>query len=155
MTDQQTRPLFRPEAVEAHARGRSFDDDEGLDLKEGQTTWAFRLLILGLVVTVLAALTVKVEETARGNVVVSGGRTVVHLPITAAPRVARGQPVRLGDARGTVDRIGEPVAPTDGGDPFVPVVVKVTQGTAAEGEASVRLSRRTLASLLLKGRGNG
>lgn len=154
MTEQQTRPLFRQEAVEAHARGRSFDDDEGLDLKEGQTAWAFRLLIVGLVATVLAALTVKVEETARGRAFVSGGRTVVHLPIPAAQRVDVGQPVRLGEAQGRIDRIGAPVAPNDGTEPYVPVVVRVTEGQPRDGEATVRLSRRTLANLLLKGRGN-
>lgn len=154
MTEQQTRPLFRPEAVEAHARGRSFDDDEGLDLKEGQTTWTFRLLVLGLLVTIVAALTVKVEETARGTAVVSGNRVTVHLPVSALGRVQRDQTVRLPEAEGVVADVDEPEAPQDG-QPYLPVVVRVTKGTPAAGDASVRLSRRTLASLLLKGRGNG
>lgn len=144
------RPLFRPEAVEAHARGRGADD-AGLELREGRTAWAFRGLLLALAVALVVALTVKVDETARGPARVSGRTAVVDLPVPALGRLRAGQPVRLGEARGTVSSVGQPVVR---GDAAVVPVSATLDRDAADGTAVVRLNRRTLAQLLL-GRGRG
>jgi hypothetical protein len=151
---QQTpnRPLFRPEAVEAHARGRGVDD-EGLELKEERTTWAFRLLLLALAVAIAAGLTVRIDETARGRATVAGNTAVVDLPIGAFPRLKPGQQVRLHSARGEIAFVGAPQAGA-GGVTTVPVTVNFTKGEVVPGEAEVTLSRRTLAELLL-GRDGG
>lgn len=157
MTDTQearppdTRPLFRPEAIEAHARGRGVED-EGLELKEERTAWAFRLLLVLLVLAIAVGLTVKIEETAKGRAsVTQGTAATVDLPVGAAPRLREGQLVRLGKAKGTVTKV---LAPTsrENGVPVVPVLVAFDR-SPDDGEATVRLSRRTLAELLL-GRGD-
>jgi hypothetical protein len=144
------RPLFRPEAVEAHARGRGVED-EGLELKEGRTAWAFRLLLLTLLGAIVLGLTVKVDETARGYARVAGREATIDLPVGALARVRAGQPVRLHSARGHVTFVGRPSAA--GGVPIVPVLVTFESGEVVEGEATVTLARRTLAELLLR-RGN-
>ena len=145
-----TRQLFQPEAVEAHARGRAADD-QGLDLREGRTAWAFRALLLALAVALAAGLTVRVDETARGPARAEGRTAVVDLPVAALPRLRPGQPVRLGDARGTVTSVGPPTAR---GDVAVVPVVVAFPSEAAPGTAVVRLHRRTLLALLT-GRDDG
>ena len=146
---RDTRPLFRPEAVEAHARGRGVEDTT-LDLKEHRTTWAYRLLILGLVLAILGGLTVRVEETARGKATVAGLNVVVLLPIGTLPRVEEGQRVRLDDLTGRVTVVGSPTS-DDGGRPVVPVLATFPEGTRpVDGEATVRLSHRTLFQILVK-----
>jgi hypothetical protein len=143
-----TRPLFRPEAVEAHARGRGVDD-EGLELKERRTTWAFRLLVLALVATIAAGFMVQVDETARGQATVAGRNAVINLPVAAGPRVRPGQPVTLNGVHGTIVDIRDP-ASNDSGVAVLPVLAYFPEGQLAEGEATVRLARRRLASLLLR-----
>lgn len=154
MTETQTpnRPLFRPEAIEAHARGRGVED-EGLELKEERTTWAFRLLLLALAVAIAAGLTIRIDETARGRATVAGNTAVVDLPIGAFPRLKPGLKVKLHSARGEVSYVGAPSAAA-GGVTTVPVTVTFAEGEVVPGEAEVTLSRRTLAELLL-GRGDG
>jgi hypothetical protein len=151
VTEDQ-RPLFRLEAIEAHARGRGVED-EGLELKEGRTKWAFRLLCLAILVTVLAGFTVSVDQTARGYARVPAGRSprsaVVDLPIGALPRLAEGKTVRLHDARGKIVHIGQPSS-TKEGEAIVPVLVDFTEGEVVEGEATVLLARQTLVDLLLR-----
>lgn len=154
MTEPQVaepRPLFRPEAVEAHARGRGADD-EGLELKEGQTAWAFRLLIIALVLAVLSGLTIKVNETARGQAKVVGGAMVVDLPVSALPRLHRGQPVRVNGVDGTIGSDPQPVA--EGSTTFVRVTATFEGALPEPGKATVRLSRKSVANLLLR-RGRG
>ena len=105
--------------------------------------------------TVLAGLTVQVDETARGYAHVPGAgarSAVVDLPVGALPRVRVGQPVQLHDARGKIVRIGQPSS-TKEGVAIVPVFVDVTEGEVVAGEATVRLNRRTLANLLLRRNG--
>ena len=146
---RENRPLFRPEAVEAHARGRGVED-EALDLRENQTTWAYRLLILGLALAIVGGLTVRVEETAHGKATVTGSNVVVDLPIGALARLREGQLVRLDGLTGRVEHINPPTSDRDG-RPVVPVVVTFPPGSRpVAGDATVRLSRRTFAQLLLR-----
>lgn len=142
----ETRPLFRPEAIEAHARGRGADD-EGLDLKEGRTAWSFRVLILLLVGAIVGTLLVNVDETARGKAEVAGSNATIELPVDAAPRLREGLTVTLNGARGTVTAIS-PETTTRGEKAFVTVLATFEENPV-EGTASVRLSRGTLVSLLL------
>jgi len=146
--ERATRPLFRPEAIEAHARGRG-TDDEGLELREGQTAWTFRLLVLSLVLAIAGGLTVKVDETARGPAHVAGDTAVVDLPVSAFPRLRPGQQVRLHDAKGTIVKISQQPFTKDGVT-LVPVTVSFPEGGVSDGNATVRLSRKTLANLLLR-----
>jgi hypothetical protein len=148
-----TRPLFRPEAIEAHARGRG-TDDEGLELREGQTAWTFRLLILSLVLAIGAGLTVKVDETARGPAHVAGQTAVVDLPVSSFLRLRQGQQVRLHDAKGTIVNISQQPFTKDGVT-LVPVTVSFPEGDVHDGTATVRLSRKTLKDLLLRRGDNG
>lgn len=140
------RPLFRPEAVEAHARGRGADD-EGLELREGQTAWTFRILILLLVLAIAVAFTVRVSETARGQAKVVGGRVVVELPVAAGPRINAGDKVRLGELKGKVSGIGGPVTHPNGVT-VVEIFATFDEGNPTPGKATVELSRQTLADLL-------
>jgi hypothetical protein len=148
-TQPPRTPLFRPEAVEAHARGRGADD-EGLELREGRTQWAFRVLLLVLVLALAAVLTVKVDETARGPLHAAGATATVDLPVAALPRLRAGQQVRVGVVRGTVTTVGQPTARGD----VAVVPVGTTLPSDVAGTATVRLNRRTLAQLLM-GRGRG
>lgn len=77
MTETENkRPLFRPEAVEHHLRGRV--TGRTLDLREGRTTWLFRGLLLALVAMFALAATVRVNTRATVPVAVEeDGRTVV------------------------------------------------------------------------------
>lgn len=146
---RENRPLFRPEAVEAHARGRGVED-EGLDLRENRTTWAYRLLVLGLLLAIVVGLTTKVEETAHGTAHVAGSTVRVDVPIGALSRLQEGQLVRLDDLTGRVAMVNNPTSDA-AGRPVVPVIVTFpADARPVPGEATVRLSRRTLAQLLLK-----
>ena len=142
---ETTRPLFRAEAIEAHARGRGADD-EGLDLKERRTSWSFRILILLLVAVVSGTLMVNVDETARGEATVAGRNAVIALPVSSTPRLRPGLQVTLNGARGTVTAIQG--TKTKGESAFVDVLATFDRDPV-EGTASVRLSRGTLVSLLL------
>lgn len=148
-TQAPRAPLFRPEAVEAHARGRG-GDDEGLELREGRTQWAFRGLLLALLLALGMVLTVEVDETARGALRADGATAAVDLPVAALPRLRPGQQVRVGAVRGTVTTVGQPTAQGD----IAVVPVGTTLPPDVTGTATVRLNRRTLAQLLM-GRGRG
>lgn len=149
---ENPRPLFRPEAIEAHARGRGVDD-EGLELKEGQTAWAFRLLLVALLLAVLSAFTFEVSETARGETAEVDGRTaIVTLPAGAAPRLKPGQPVRIDGNVGEVTKVRGLVV--EGDNNLVVIDARFPEGEVREGKATVTLNRRTLADLLLR-RGRG
>lgn len=138
------RPLFRPEAVEYHARGRGATDVE-LDLRATRLTWSFRILALLLVAGVLIVFDVHVEETTRGRTVLAGdGRSATVLaPVGALPRLRPGQEVHLGRYEGRVAGLGTLV--NDDGVAHVPV--RVTFDSALPdggGEAVIVLGRRSL-----------
>jgi hypothetical protein len=153
VTDTEGRPLFRPEAVEHHARGRT--ERRVLDLAERRTAWAFRVVMVAVVAALVAAVTVHADESARGSATVrADGRSVtVLLPVGALRRLRPGLPVRVRVAghavEGRVSSVGAPVA--SGGSAVVPVVADLTgdADAGARGSAVVRLGRRTLAALLL------
>ncbi len=99
MTETENkRPLFRPEAVEHHLRGRV--TGRTLDLREGRTAWLFRGLLVALVVLLLVAATIRVNTQATVPVVVEeDGRSVVAT-VSRKPNVVvvsveiDGRPVR-------------------------------------------------------------
>lgn len=154
MTTEQTRPLFRPEAVEAHARGRGVADDEGLELKEGRTAWSFRLLLFALALAIVVAFTVKVDQTARGRAEVRGNSAVVLVPAGVLPRLRPGQLVVLNGAEGRVTRVptGDDAMAGEDGKAVVPVTATFAEAPAP-GKATVVLSRQTLANLLMRRNG--
>jgi hypothetical protein len=61
----EKRPLFRPEAVEHHARARV--GGRTLDLKEKRTIWLFRGLLLVMLLAVLAAFVVRVDVAGKDH----------------------------------------------------------------------------------------
>lgn len=152
MTEEVTerRPLFRPEAVEAHARGRAAGD-EGLELREERTTWAFRGLLLALAAALVVAFTYHVDQTVRGPAVASGRTAVVEVPSGAVPRLRLGQQVRLGGANGTITTFeGSSLQ----GNVAVVRVRATFDEPVSSGEATILLSSQTLAELVRR-RGNG
>ncbi|MDQ1711735.1 MAG: hypothetical protein QOE45_1185 [Frankiaceae bacterium] len=151
------RPLFRPEAVEHHARGAT--ERRILDLGERRTAWFFRFLLLLLATLLLVAFTVRADESAKGTTTVVGdGRAAaLVLPIGALRRLAPGQQVRVTvDGHrvfGHVASIGEPVA--GGPSAVVPAVASLDEPLplGGEGQVVVRIGRHTLAQLFLGRRG--
>lgn len=61
----EKRPLFRPEAVEHHAKARS--GGRPLDLRERRTLWLFRGLLAFVVLAVGLAFTIQVDTKAHGR----------------------------------------------------------------------------------------
>lgn len=149
------RPLFRPEAVEAHAMGRTAR--RPLDLRERTTTWAFRGLLATIALAVLLGYTLHANLTAKGVAHVGqDARTATFLmPVGAVRRVHVGQPawavVHGHTVRGTVAAVGTPRAVTSG--VVVPVSVALPTAASADADATgsgyVRLGHPTLAALLL------
>jgi hypothetical protein len=138
------RPLFRPEAVEYHARGRGADDVQ-LDLTARGLAWWFRALAGLLVAAVLVVFGVHVNETTRGPVVVGpDGRAVtVVVPVGALARLRLGQPVRYAGHTGQLASVGAPFA--ENGIARVPVTAVFDQRVAAtRDDAVVVLGRRSL-----------
>lgn len=151
MTD---RPLFRPEAVEHHARGLVTNRRQ-LDLSNRTTTRSFQLLVLFIVAALVALFTVEADESTRGPARLENGSVVVLVPIGAAPRLRPGQPVTLDVGgrvlTGQITRIGAAVA---GPPPVVPVTTTIrTELSGPPPEAVVRLERRKIADILLPGLG--
>jgi hypothetical protein len=150
------RPLFRPEAVEHHARGRVAP--RPLDFAERRTRWAFRGLMAVTLLCVLASLTVRADLSSRGTgQVLDGGHTaLLQLPAGAVGRLAEGQRVRLhlpdGEVAGHVLYVDQPRAVAGVG-----LVVRVNavldraepEPVGAQGTAVVRLGHPTLFALLL------
>ena len=153
MTTSDGRPLFRPEAVEHHARGRT--EPKPLDLGARRTGWAFRILVVATLVAIAVAFTVHADVSTRGRAELtpSGQIAVVLLPTGALRRLAVGQSVRV-QLRGTTahGRVREVQRPRDvDGTVVVPVLVYLDdlQTPPATGTAVVRLGHPTLAALLL------
>jgi hypothetical protein len=156
-TTSDGRPLFRPEAVEHHARGRA--DAKPLDLGEGRTSWAFRVLVAVVAVALVVAFTVHADVSARGTgtVDIEGRTATLLLPAGALRRLDAGQRFRLdlagGAVHGRVLRVGRPAA--GAGGVLVPVFASLDEvkRPGAQGVAVVRLGHPTLAALLLGGHG--
>lgn len=149
MTD---RPLFRPEAVEHHARGLVTNRRQ-LDLSNRTTTRAFQVLVLGIVAALVAAFTIRADESARGTATDRNGAVVVLVPIGALPKLRPGQLVKVtvGDRvlEGHVTQVGSPVA---GPPAAVPVTTSIRSELPDDPpEAVVRLNRRAIAEILLPG----
>lgn len=145
------RPLFRPEAVEHHARGLVTNRRQ-LDLSSRTTTSAFRLLLLLIAVALVAAFTIRTDESARGGAVSTGRETTVLVPIGALPRLRPGQVVRVKVGDRTVEgRITSLGSPTAGPPPAVPARASFDTEIPAGSypEAVVRLERHTIAEMLL------
>lgn len=145
------RPLFRPEAVEHHARGLVVGQRK-LDLTDKTTTRAFRLLLLLFAAALAAAFTIQADESARGAAQVGGRQATIMLPIGALPRLEAGQlvRVRVGDGwvQGRVLSINRPVA----GPPAAVPVLAVLDAEVPQGEevdAVVRLDRHSIVAMLL------
>lgn len=145
------RPLFRPEAVEHHARGLVTNRRQ-LDLSNKTTTRAFYGLLLLIALALFAALSIEANESARGAAESDDqGNVVVLVPIGAAQRLRLGQPVTIDhDGRelsGTVVSAGEPLA---GPPAVVPVTTSIrAQLGDARPEAVIRLDRRRVAYIVL------
>lgn len=76
MTEAEKRPLFRPEAVEHHLRGRA--TARRLDLRERRTSWVFRGVLVAIALAVLLAAMIEVDNTVTAPAAVGqDGRTVV------------------------------------------------------------------------------
>ncbi len=138
------RPLFRPEAVEYHARGRGADDVQ-LDLTARGLAWWFRGLAALLVIATVVVFAVRVDETTRGEAFVGpDGRAVtVVVPVGAISRVRPGQAVRYGGRTGQVASVGTPVR--EGDVARLPVVAVFPQRvTVTHDDAVVVLGRRSL-----------
>ncbi len=147
------RPLFRPEAVEHHARGRT--EQRPLDFGDRRTSWVFRGLVAAVFACVLVGFTVHADVSAKGmgTVGADGHTATLLLPAGAYGRLAAGQRVRLGlpggDVHATVTSKGRPEARPDGIVVPVVAVLDAPRTAGAQGVAVVRLGHPTLAALLL------
>jgi hypothetical protein len=155
-TTSDGRPLFRPEAVEYHARGRS--EGKPLDLGERRTGWAFRGLVAVVVLALLAAFTLHADVSTKGTGRVTAATTAtLLLPAGALRRLHPGQRVRLDlgarHATGEVVTVGQPVAGEGGVAVPVTATLDRPETVGAQGVAVVRLGHPTLAALLLGGHG--
>lgn len=173
MTDTAARPalrdLVRPEALERHSRGSGPGRILGIDHR--RTTWAFRLLLVGLLGAAAATTVVDVEETTEGRAVVDDGAVDIVVRSGVQGRLRPGLPVRLalGGRRvdGRIVRVGPPVRAAEverevGGLPagvgrdeiVATAIVGVASGPALDdrttGSVTVRLSRRSIASTFLR-----
>jgi hypothetical protein len=136
---EQKRPLFRPEAVEHHLRGRA--PGRSLDLRERRTVWLFRTLLSVVVAGVLLAATVRVGTTAAGPVVVGrDGRTAV----TEVRRAEPGAPATV-----TVGgrAVAARVASVAGGEVLLALDEPLPAG--ARGGVTIDLGRSSVLDLLL------
>ena len=137
------RPLFRPEAVEHHARARI--GERTLDLKERHVAWLFRGLLGALALAALLAFTVRVGTEARGAAVVGrdGRRATVFVARTDRVRDAGRVTLTVGGTTvtGVVSGVGGPAEVT--------VTLDSPAPAGARGTAVIPLGRETVAALLL------
>lgn len=137
----EKRPLFRPEAVEHHARSR-VGGNRVLDLREGRTAWLFRGLLCALALAVLVAFVVHADTEATGEAVVSTDGTTAVVRIDPR-RVSVGQ--RAGLDFGSAELHGDV---TEAGDRVV-VRLHGEAPRGARGTAKIRTGRASVAALLL------
>ncbi|HEX7166520.1 MAG TPA: hypothetical protein VF230_06030 [Acidimicrobiales bacterium] len=148
-------------------------DARDLGLRRGVTRWGFPVLIAGLIAASVAASTVRVDERASGESVVSSADAAVgFLPVAVADDLRAGQPVRVEVGEETVDgrvaRVRPPLSARDlerliradvgqladaGAVAVVELALDRPVATRASGEVlhsfDIRLERRSLAQLIL------
>ena len=138
----EKRPLFRPEAVEYHAKART--GGRVLDLKERRTMWLFRGLLAVVGVALALAFTVQAETKAHGVATVDARGGSATLAIVDTRRIKPGQDVVVDlDGReiaGNVETVEAPV---------VTVALSGQAPPGARGEATVTISRASVAFVLL------
>ena len=142
----EKRPLFRPEAVEHHARGRV--GVRTLDLRVERTIWLFRALLVILAGALLLAFTIPVDHWAGATAVVEADGRTVRLVPDKTDTIDEGATVTV--------RIGERSA-----EAVVAEVVRHDEGPdegraelssalpAGTGRARARIGQRSLAMTLL------
>lgn len=137
------RPLFRPEAVEHHARAKV--GNRTLELRERRVAWLFRALLAALAVAVLLAFTIRTETEAHGAAVVGrdGRRATVFIARTDRLTDATTVTLDVGGAKvtGRITGMGGPAE----------VLVRLDSPAApdARGTAVIPLGRKSVAALLL------
>lgn len=139
MTETEKRPLFRPEAVEHHARGQV--GGRRLDLREAVTVWLFRGLLGALALAVVVSFLVRVDSwTTAAATVGPDGRTAT---LTTDSDVPAGTEVRVRvDNREVRGRV------TGTGDGRAEVSLAEPMRSGAAGPALIR-NRQSIAFLLL------
>ena len=146
MTDQAAepppkRPLFRPEAVEHHAKARV--GTRRLDLDDRRVAWQFRGLLGGIAVALLLAFTIRTETSANVPAVAGTRNTRVYalvrdpVPAGTVVRVEIGGRTLRGRVAG-VEREGTLAITLDEPSPV-----------AGEGRAEIPLGRRSVVAILL------
>lgn len=136
------RPLFRPEAVEYHAKART--SGRSLELRDTRITWLFRLLLVCVAVAVGLAFTIRTGTSATGSVRVHNTRRHVSLFVADPRRIPDDAvaTVRVNGAEHTA-RVHERTANE------VLLVVDGDLPAGATGTAVVPLGRQSVAALLL------
>jgi hypothetical protein len=152
VTAEPRAPLFRPEAVEHHARGST--ERRTLDLGERRVAWGFRALLVAVAAILVAGFTLHADTETKGPVTVADGRVgVVRVPIGALRRLSTDDPVTVHvagtDVRARITQVGRPEASGDSAVVPLAVVLDAPVAPGATGDATVRLGRHTLAQLLL------
>jgi hypothetical protein len=144
-----TQPLFRPEAVAHHEASRARRTD--VRLRERATARAYRALVAGVFVALVAAYAVRADETARGPATVAeGGRTaVVLLPVGALHRLEVGETGRLHGVR-IVITVVHPVR-VEAGEAVVPVTVSLAEPVpSGPTTATISLRRSRIVELVTR-----
>ena len=137
------RPLFRPEAVEYHARSQT--PNRTLDLHDRRTIWVFRALLLALALAVVFAFSYERPTSIQAGAVVDPDGVTATVTVRDADNVDM-----TADALLTID--GQPVpgdAPERLGREQVRYRLSGTQRPGAPGVAVISLEPRSIGSLLL------
>ena len=139
----EKRPLFRPEAVEHHAKART--GGRPLDLRERRTTWLFRGLLAAVALAIGLAFAIPAETAAHGVAVVGPRGSDATLSGMDPRRIEPGQEVVLdlgpgtGDIAGSVESVG----------PQVRIALSRPAPPGARGDVTVKMGRTSVAHLLL------
>ena len=130
---EQKRPLFRPEAVEHHLRGRA--TARQLDLRERRTTWVFRVLLLALAIGVLLAATIRVDNIVTAPAEVGADGRTVEVELSREPDVVLVSVEAEGRRVGTRIRVDKKKIVMVLDESFPPETV--VRATIESGESSV------------------
>ena len=136
------RPLFRPEAVEYHAKART--SGRSLELRDTRITWLFRLLLVSVALAIGLAFTIRTGTSATGAVRVHDNGRHVSLFVADPRRIPE-------DAVATL-RVGGVERTARVHQRSANEVLLVADGdlpAGATGSAVVPLGRQSVAALLL------
>lgn len=137
------RPLFRPEAVEYHARAQT--PNRTLDLHDRRTIWVFRGLLLALALAVLFAFSYQRPTSIQAGAVVDPDGSSVTVTVRDADNVDLDAGVLV-----TIDGRQSPAeSPERVGPEQVRYRLSGGHRPGAPGVAVVRLEPRSIGSLLL------